>query len=454
MNKNFNSIHLAESKLAHAQNSLSTNFLELQDHEKLLLRKEIFLELRTLKESTLNSFIFELQQILTTNHLDKSYDIVFSLLRNSEFCYQSLCYSLPIFSSLDKTLVSVTVQSTQQSLAKGFYISCTILPNQRTSVYSHKMAILENDKLHFKQEGLSSITFSELKHPNIDQLTRPINAEDKLVNRFYPIYNANKVSLQCLSPVSIIVDNQTIWCDDKTLQFIDFPHEIIIAGETILSVHVPQHFSMKMAEMTHDFEVLSKFQPLNSTTPHLVQEIVSYFEVAEPIHWSFFTLSVLLCVCLIIMICFCSYLKCPSIMLNFLKCCWTHPCCLIKTLTKRVDDREIVRARKTQVDTEEGVQMIELAVQNPQLPPNTENYTPQSNRPMITPTAPNLSTDSSFSVHPTLNRNPNIYHLNQPLASSADYRQPTYNSECNSGFQSCFCTITPPCKGPISAPPF
>ena len=116
-------------------------FNDLQSHEIDLLKKEIYLELRTLKETALNSFIFDLQQILSTNHLDKSHDIIFSLLRNSEFCYQSLCYSLPIFSSMDKSLVADNVQSTQQSLARGYFISCTILPNQRTSVYSHTMAI-------------------------------------------------------------------------------------------------------------------------------------------------------------------------------------------------------------------------------------------------------------------------------------------------------------------------
>ena len=51
-----------------------------------------------------------------------------------------------------------------------------------------------------------------------------------------------------------------------------------------MSVHVPQHFSMKMAQMTHDFEIVSQFQPMNNTAPYLVQEIVSYFEVAETIH--------------------------------------------------------------------------------------------------------------------------------------------------------------------------
>jgi hypothetical protein len=85
-----------------------------------------------------------------------------------------------------------------------------------------------------------------------------------------------KVSLQCLNPINIIVDNEKMWCDDKSLQFIEFPQEITINGKTILSVHVPQHFSMKMAQMTHDFEVVSQFQPMNNTAPHLVQVILRW----------------------------------------------------------------------------------------------------------------------------------------------------------------------------------
>ena len=78
MNSNFNSIHVTETKLAHAQTTLSRSFDALQTHEVELLKKEIYLELRTLKETALNSFIFDLKQILSTNHLDKSYDIIFS----------------------------------------------------------------------------------------------------------------------------------------------------------------------------------------------------------------------------------------------------------------------------------------------------------------------------------------------------------------------------------------
>ena len=343
MNSNFNSIHVTETKLAHAQTTLSKSFNDLQTHEVELLKKEIYLELRTLKETALNSFIFDLKQILSTNHLDKSYDIIFSLLRNSEFCFQSLCYSLPIFSSMDKSLVAVSVQSTQQSLARGYFVSCTILPNHRTSIYSHTMAIYENDQLHFKKQGLASVSFSDLKRPDIDSLSRPIQEEDKLVNLFYPIYNGKKVSLQCLEPTAIIVDGENMYCNDVSLQFIPFPQTITVNGKTILSVHLPQHFSMKISKMTHDFEIMSKFQPLNNTSPGLVQGVVSYFEVAQTIHWSLLTLVLFSSVCIILLICFCSYLKCPHIISKIFTCCCETSCCLVKCLSQRIRDREIIR---------------------------------------------------------------------------------------------------------------
>ena len=112
--------------------------------------------------------------------------------------------------------------------------------------------------------------------------------------------------------------------------------------------------------MTHDFEVMSKFQPMNNTAPHLVQEIVSYFEVAETIHWSLFTLVIVLSVCIIILICFCSYLKCPNAMRRLIACCWSQKCCLLKCLSTRIREREVLRTVDQNVP-EESTQMINMS---------------------------------------------------------------------------------------------
>jgi hypothetical protein len=157
------------------------------------------------------------------------------------------------------------------------------------------MAIYKNDKLHFQEKTLSSVTFGDLKNEKIDQTTRPIEAEDYLVDTFYPIYSGKKVSLQCLKPTKIIADGEEIFCNDRSLQFIAFPQEVVINGKIILSVHLPQHFSLKMAKMSNNFDIISQFKPLNTTEPSLVQQAVNFFEVAQPIHWSFFTMLLILC---------------------------------------------------------------------------------------------------------------------------------------------------------------
>ena len=152
------------------------------------------------------------------------------------------------------------------------------------------------------------------------------------------------VTEESKSFLDIIVDGERIWCDDKTLQFLDFPKTISIGGKTILSIAVPQHFSMKIARIINDFEIVSKFQPLNRTDPHIVEEIVSYFQVAETIHWSLFTMGLVLSLFVLIMICFCSYLKCPSFMSKILQCCCKQTCCILQCLYNRVRDNEILRA--------------------------------------------------------------------------------------------------------------
>ena len=463
MNHNFAKIHITEKKLTHAQQSLSKNIGSLQKHEIELLKKEIFLELRTLTDSALNDFIFDLKQILSTNHLDKSYDIIFSLLRDAEFCFQSLCYSLPIFNSFDKNIVTVSVQTTKQSLAKGYYISCTILPNHRTSVYSHQMAILSDDMLHFKEDGLASISFEDLKHSNIDFLTRSITSEDMLVDQFYPIYSGQKVSLQCLNPIHVVINsNQKMWCNQNSMQFIDFPEEITINGKVILSVHVPQHFSMKMAELTHDFEVLSQFSNVNVTEPNLMQEVVSYFETAETIHWSFLTL-VLVSICsFVVLSFFCCYLKCPTLITKVFSCCCTKSCCLMKCFSKRVAEKTMFRSKVEYNLPAENVQLIDMNNVQPAQNPNVNSV-----RRTPTPSAPNLSLDSQMSnllnqnrqpfVQPLLASGPNFVQplASGPIATAQIVQRPEYSFTCKSGFPSCFCKKNnQQCKGAPQLPPF
>ena len=143
LNLNFEQIHHTEERLSHQQVVLAQQFSSLNTAEKQIKRKELYLELRAFRTSYYQNFLFDLQEILKHNKLDPVYNILFDLLREHEFCYSATCYTLPIFSILNETTFQVSVQTAEQSLVPAVYISCTIQPNLRTSIFSHQIALVD-----------------------------------------------------------------------------------------------------------------------------------------------------------------------------------------------------------------------------------------------------------------------------------------------------------------------
>ena len=70
MNRNFEDVHDTELKLSHQQTVLFTNFHDLTDEQRDTSRKELYLELQSLKSRYYGNFIFSLEQILESNRLD------------------------------------------------------------------------------------------------------------------------------------------------------------------------------------------------------------------------------------------------------------------------------------------------------------------------------------------------------------------------------------------------
>ena len=177
--------------------------------------------------------MFDLQEILKHNKLDPVYNILFDLLREHEFCYSATCYTLPIFSILNETTLQVSVQTAEQSLVPAVYISCTIQPNLRTSVFSHQIALVDGDTLNFQANQLPSITLADLIHPKVDKTTRELQLSDYVNQQLYLKYSGKKVSIQCITAQMITVDSTKRYCDQTTLNFIPSPESIYIGDEQL-----------------------------------------------------------------------------------------------------------------------------------------------------------------------------------------------------------------------------
>jgi hypothetical protein len=427
VNRNFANVHITEKKLTHAQKQLHENFASLDTKEKALFRKELYLELRSLRSTYYSDFLFDLKEILKTNQLDKSYAIIFELLRNEEFCFESRCYSLPIFSVLNDNIIQITVEMSSQRLSKAEYISCTILPNERTSIYSHQLAILRDGKLHFNRDDLPSISFLQLKDPKIDARTRPISEEDKMEDIFYPIYSNEKVSLQCMSPQRVEIDGEIRYCDQNSLEFGPFPKEIRVGGTIVLSLHVPNHFSQKLAWVNEDFSSITTFKEKNSTNTPFVQDVIGFFETAQPIHYSLMATTCLVILVLSILCCCAIYMNCPTLLAKLLCCCNNR--CGFK---QKVQDRVAY-------------------CKNSQPPPAVVN--PRSRDQPVSGPNQDQDNETSFMIDRT-DPESQTTDQDQPIIKNQAPSVGMHSSLCARGYRGCLCLRDQhQCYGPQGKPP-
>jgi hypothetical protein len=212
------------------------------------------------------------------------------------------------------------VQKAVQLLAKAMYVSCTILNNQRTSIFSHQVALVNGNTLHFQEDKLPSLNVSDLIHPQIDKISRPITKVDLLADVFFPIYSKDKISLQCLIPQFVIIDDEEMYFDSMSLHFIQFPKQISANNISILAAHVPHHFSSKLDFMNTDFRSVSLFRKTNQSKLTFAHDIVSFFEQATPIHWSLVIIGLCLTVVSLVLFCCLCYLRIPKLFINLLCC--------------------------------------------------------------------------------------------------------------------------------------
>ena len=347
MNQNFHNIGVTERRLSHDQNVLAQKFTEITTIEKTLLRKSLFIEFRSFTQSHFQDYMFKLTQIFQHAKLHESYDILFSLLRDTQFCEFSQCFSNPIFTIVKEGTITASVTTLKQSLAKAVYISCTILPTHRTSIYSHTIAILNpQGELHFQQDKLPSLKLQDLVNPKkVEIQTRNLIPSDFVSEEFYPIYSYDKISLHCMVPKIIQIDGQDVYCALNNLNFRIMPTSITVNDKIILTETIPAHLATKLDFMNDDLRAISVFTQTNNTRMHFGEQINTFFQNATPLHFSFLAIILVLFVFLLfIMTCIC-YFKLPKLLFKLLCCCNPTHCCKKKLQARILDVDQLVTYR-------------------------------------------------------------------------------------------------------------
>ena len=260
MNSNFQHIQEASRIMKNNQKIAISQMNNISKQEKQVYRKSLFLEFNSLTQNVFDNYIISLQTILENIKLSPVFDIAFHLLTFSQKCSGIFCFTNPYFRKLNETSLSVTFERSHQSLAKSVFITCTINAQKTTSVYSNKFALLDkNDMLLFQDKSLRSIRLDELLHPTINEMRKPIDTNNCLLEILCPIFSDKLVSFQCINVTQIIIDDRKFTCSPHILNFLPFPQKIEINGKTI-KFQASSHFSQKISKYANNYGQITLFQ--------------------------------------------------------------------------------------------------------------------------------------------------------------------------------------------------
>ena len=143
----------------------------------------------------------------------------------------------------------------------------------------------------------------------VDVNTKPVLDSDLIVSTLYPIFTQDKVSYQCNKPTTITLDDQPYYCNTNTLQFVPFP-TVIKLNDTfpIPTFDTHAYITQNLHPHLPSFQTSNDFTYSNHSTTW-TDTVAAFFEQAQTLHWSLFSVSILVCLLLIILFCVISYFK-------------------------------------------------------------------------------------------------------------------------------------------------
>ena len=182
--------------------------------------------------------------------------------------------------------------------------------------------------------------------------------------------------------------------------------------------------------MNEDFSSITLFKETNDTNTPFGQDIIGFFETAQPIHYSLLGMSFLVIIVLVILCCCAFYLNCPSF-LSKLFCCCNNRCGLKQKILNRTAHFDNLPTSKVTIDPRSREQLLLESNQNPTVPDSETSFmVPQASQ-----------------ARQTAVQGPPIQKYQAPPV-------PVYSDLCRFGYRSCFCLRDrTQCIGPMGHPP-
>ena len=346
-NQNFRKSFTQEKNLAHRQTEIVKNQNKGSKTNIKQQRQLLYLDVKAYTTNMFNEVLRALKVIFDQIQLDYSLQVTFDVINKNIFCKNQLCYSKPSFSVQDPFVIIHLLQFTK-TLYKSHLVTCNILEKNYTSRFHGQIGVLKDGIYHFKND-LPSLTHQQLISPqNTDQNIRPIRLTDLIYNNVFLIYSGNLISVNCLKPDYVTIDNEKHRCSNQYLKFLPLPNQILYHEQHIFSRHTHHLYNENFMDRKFGTDNLiadiSDFDHSNTTIGD-IQLLWNRVLQMGPVHYALFgTGFVAFSLCTLIC-CACCIFYCPTQLAKI--CCST--CCRTR-LTQRGMQND--RARKTKDDNQ------------------------------------------------------------------------------------------------------
>ena len=119
-----------------------------------------------------------------------------------------------------------------------------------------------------------------------------------------------------------------MFCTTDALNFIEYPKTLIAGNRTIFANHLPHFYGKKISFLANEFQAISIFKQTTKQNLTALQDIIDYFVIAEPVHYSLFAVASLVTVLTLVLTIIACYIKIPLFLVKVMCCC--KPDCFVK----------------------------------------------------------------------------------------------------------------------------
>ena len=215
--------------------AINTDFAKLSTNENLLEAKGLCRSFVANMLENQHFFVAKVHLILSHLKTPKNLRLTFDLLANNRFCQGSSCYQHHRFTLDSNDVLTIDTEKVNLGLQKIVNVSCTLLPNLKTSIVHDEKFIIKDDVIIPMNPSLPNMKFNDLYSKKINELTRNVQDEDLLLSMIFPVYNQGKISFWCLTPRTLQIDNIQTPCTYTGLTFIDIPDKIKLKDNIVWS---------------------------------------------------------------------------------------------------------------------------------------------------------------------------------------------------------------------------